>query len=348
MMGARVARHVRQDGQRPRRARIVAEDRDTQRAGHLRREDRRARRKREASAPTGRNVKKGSRQSSPPGYDIEAERARRPLMGTVIALGVLLAVFLAAFGLLVTCSRGSEFGAEVAGNATIEETPAFNWDYLTIDSHGFPAYIVDGKLISRFGVDVSDHNEQIDWETAAAQGVSFAFVRLGYRGMADGQLYYDDYYAYNLDEARAAGLDVGAYFFSQAVSVDEAIAEADLAIALLDGRSLQLPVVFDHEAPEGSSRAAGLSTEDLTAAAIAFCERMEAAGYKTMIYGNQYDIARFDMSQLGDRPLWYAEYVSQPTVNYAFSYWQFAAVEGAVEGIPGEVDLDIDLSGALP
>lgn len=268
-------------------------------------------------------------------------------MGTVIALGVLLVVFLAALGLLMACTRGSELGPEAADAVMVEDNPAFDWGNLTADIHGFPSYVVDGRVLSRLGVDVSDHNEQIDWDLVAEQGVTFAFVRLGYRGMGDGELYYDDYYAANLDGARAAGLDVGAYFFSQAVSVDEAVQEAELAISLLDGRSLELPVVFDHEAPEGSSRAAGVTGEELTAAAVAFCERMEAAGYRTMVYGNQYDLARFDMAGLGERPLWYAEYVWQPTTNYAFSYWQFAAAENVIEGIPGEADLDIDLTAAL-
>ena len=337
-MGAKVARHSRQDGQRRRRNRAIDDDRDTQRAGHLRREDRHARRRRAASEATRRTV---------PEYDVDAELARRPLMGTIVALGVLLAVALMAFGLLVTCSKGTELGSEAAETTTITENPAFDWENLTADIHGFPSYVVDGRVLSRLGVDVSDHNEQIDWETVADQGVTFAFVRLGYRGMSDGELYYDDYYAANLDGARAAGLEVGAYFFSQAITTEEAVQEAELAISLLDGRSLELPVVFDHEAPEGSSRAADISGEDLTAAALAFCERMEAAGYQTMIYGNQYDLIRFDMAQLGDRPLWYAEYVWQPTATYAFSYWQFAAADGAIAGIPGEVDLDIDLRAAL-
>lgn len=268
-------------------------------------------------------------------------------MGTIVALGVLLAVALAAFGLLVMCSKGSELSSDIAETTTITEDPAFDWENLTADIHGFPSYVVDGRVLSRLGVDVSDHNEWIDWDVVADQGVTFAFVRLGYRGMGDGELYYDDYYAANLDGARAAGLDVGAYFFSQAISEEEAVQEAELAISLLDGRSLDLPVVFDHEAPSGSSRAADLSSEELTAAAVAFCERMEAEGYRTMVYGNQYDLAKFDMTQLGGRPIWYAEYVWQPTVTYEFAYWQFAAADYAIEGIPGEVDLDIDLTAAL-
>ena len=347
-MGAKVARHARQDDQRRRRNRAIDSDRDTQRAGHLRREDRRARRKRASSANTQRNNRRGgATREALPEYDIQAELERRPLMGTIVALGVLLVVALAALGLLVTCSKGSELSSEVAETSTITENPAFDWENLSADIHGFPSYVVDGRVLSRLGVDVSDHNEWVDWETVADQGITFAFVRLGYRGMGDGELYYDDYYEANLDGARAAGLDVGAYFFSQAVSVEEAVQEADLALSLLDGRSLDLPVVFDHEAPEGSSRAADISSEDLTAAAVAFCERIEAAGYRTMVYGNQYDLERFDRAQLGDRPIWYAEYTWQPTATYEFAYWQFAAAENAIEGIPGEADLDIDLTGAL-
>ncbi len=203
-------------------------------------------------------------------------------------------------------------------------------------------------LKSQLGVDVSEYQGDIDWDAVAENGISFAMVRLGSRGYTEGALRTDSLYEYNLDGAAAAGLQVGAYYYSQATTVAEAIEEADLVLELLNGRALDLPIAFDHEQnPDPASRGNAVDSETLTQAALAFCQRIEAAGYKSMIYGNASDISRFDLDQLGDRLIWYAEYGSaEPGGQFDFCLWQYDS-EGIVDGIDAAVDMNLRFTDAL-
>lgn len=192
------------------------------------------------------------------------------------------------------------------------------------------------------GVDVSYFQGEVDWPAVAADGIDFAFVRLGYRGYSKGALYPDDTAAANLDGAAAAGLKVGAYVFSQAVTEAEAVEEAELALSVLDGRELQLPVAFDmEEIFEESARTDGLTREEATDLALAFCRRIEAGGYRAMIYGNTAWLsARIDRSRLADYPVWLAQYNHRPLYPYEFAMWQYTPA-AAVDGIAGEADLNV-------
>ena len=180
-----------------------------------------------------------------------------------------------------------------------------------------------------------------------ADGVDFAFVRVGNRGYTEGALYADTRYAENIDNATSAGLDVGAYFFSQAVSVEEAREEAEFVLRLLAGRYLALPVAYDHEpVADGAGRANNMDRETLTACARAFCERLEQGGYETMIYGNSGDMARYDRADLGGRPVWFAEYdAAEPHAQFDFAIWQYTN-GGSVAGIGTAVDLNLLLPPA--
>ena len=200
---------------------------------------------------------------------------------------------------------------------------------------------------SQLGVDVSDHQGAIDWSAVASDGVDFAFVRVGNRGYTEGALYADTRYAENIDNATSAGLDVGAYFFSQAVSVEEAREEAEFVLRLLAGRYLALPVAYDHEpVADGAGRANNMDRETLTACARAFCERLEQGGYETMIYGNSGDMARYDRADLGGRPVWFAEYdAAEPHAQFDFAIWQYTN-GGSVAGIDTAVDLNLLLPPA--
>lgn len=221
------------------------------------------------------------------------------------------------------------------------------------------SYTEDGQTVSRLGVDVSDHQGFIDWEAVAADGIDFAMVRLGYRGYTEGALNRDAYAAYNLEGAEAAGLEVGAYFFSQATSVDEAREEAAFVLELLGGRALEMPVAFDHEPIVGvAGRANDVDSTTLAACAAAFCETLEDAGYATMVYGNDQDLARFistdsavlsDASSsaqalvdaLGGREVWFAAYgATIPQTSFIFRMWQYTNT-GTVAGIDTSVDLNI-------
>ena len=257
---------------------------------------------------------------------------------------VALAGFLLV-GLLLNLGRCSETASvETAAPAYVSP---YDWAGLSHDGDRL-TYSEGGETRSQVGVDVSDHQGDIDWQAVAADGIDFAFVRVGNRGYTEGGLSVDGRFVKNVEGAEASGLEVGTYFFSQAVSVEEAREEADLVLSQLNGRALSLPVVFDHEpVADAAGRANNLDRATLTACAVAFCERIEAAGYRTMIYGNKGDMARYERASLGDRPVWFAEYDAVvPSGQFDFAIWQYTN-GGSVAGISTAVDLNLRFTDAI-
>lgn len=129
-----------------------------------------------------------------------------------------------------------------------------------------------------------------------------------------------------LQEQPDAGLQTGVYFYSQATSAEEAQEEADFVLDQLGGRKLDLPITFDHEKDTTvNARGNNVDRDTLTAAALAFCQRIEQAGYRSMVYGNKVDIARMNLDSLGDRPVWFAEYNAlQLSGQFDFVLWQYS------------------------
>ena len=203
----------------------------------------------------------------------------------------------------------------------------------------------DDVYSSRLGIDVSAHQGEIYWQDVADSGIEFAFVRVGYRGYGpEGTLVYDDWATDNIYNAQAAGIDVGVYFFSQAVNEEEAVEEADFVLSLLNQMELQLPVVFDSEnILDDDARTDNVSGEQFTKNAIAFCKRINEAGYNAAIYSNmKWEAFTYDLKQLAEYPIWYADYEPLPQTPYRFTWWQYSE-KGYVNGIDGEVDLDIEI-----
>lgn len=193
------------------------------------------------------------------------------------------------------------------------------------------------------GIDVSSFQSEIDWEAVRAQGISFAFIRLGYRGYGEsGTLNEDELYRQNLEGAKEAGLLVGAYFFSQAVNEEEAEEEADFALQLLDGFPLDLPLVFDAEyIRDDEARTDSVLLSQFTKNARAFCEKVSYAGYDACVYATiVWELLIYDLEQLIDYPIWFAGYDPVPKTPYTFTFWQYSE-KGSVEGIDEIVDLDI-------
>ena len=201
---------------------------------------------------------------------------------------------------------------------------------------------VGTKHSVRQGVDVSEHQGEIDWEAAAGDGVTFAVIRAGFRGNTEGNLYRDVCFADNYSAAADAGLDVGVYFFSQALNEAEAVDEADFVLEILGGRNPDLPVFFDWEPPEeDGARTAGMDGETLTACAVAFCRRIEESGRRSGVYFNrQQGYHDYDLSALKDYVLWVADPNEWTDFYYAVSMWQYS-FDGHVDGIPGRVDRDM-------
>lgn len=210
-----------------------------------------------------------------------------------------------------------------------------------LDEKGRITYTKDGRT-AKTGIDVSTHQKEIDWTAVAADGIDFAILRLGHRGYTQGGLFLDETFEQNLKGALDAGLEVGVYFFSQAVTPDEARQEADYILSVLDGQELPFPVAFDWESiPGADARTDGLDGETLTRCAAAFCQRIENAGYRAAVYFNQTQgYLHYDLRELTDYDLWLAEYDAVPDFYYHFDLWQYSHT-GRVDGIQGDVDLDL-------
>jgi GH25 family lysozyme M1 (1,4-beta-N-acetylmuramidase) len=201
----------------------------------------------------------------------------------------------------------------------------------------------DSGITASAGIDVSVHQGEIDWETVRDAGVKFAIIRLGYRGYQNGGLALDQNFATNMAGAQAAGLHVGVYFFSQAVSETEAEEEADFVLKNLKGQSIDYPVVYDQETyTASSSRADGLTAEQASANCLAFCRKIWNAGYIAMVYTNS-DWAQnmYSSKVLNHQIIWYADYTDQPAYTGGYAMWQYTN-EGKLDGIESScVDLDL-------
>lgn len=208
----------------------------------------------------------------------------------------------------------------------------------------------DENYTSRVGIDVSQYQGEVDWEQVRDSGYEFAIIRLALRGYgAEGNIKTDKYALANIEGALAAGLDIGVYFFSQAVNEDEAREEARYVIMLLtqaglSPEDLKMPVVFDPETVDApDARTANIQGEQFTANALAFCGAVEAVGYQPMIYSNMlWEAYKWDLGLLSGIPIWYADYEDVPQTPYTFAMWQYSQTS-RVPGIKGNVDTDIQL-----
>ena len=188
------------------------------------------------------------------------------------------------------------------------------------------------------GIDVSRYQGGIDWQQVKAAGVKFVMVRLGNRGIAAGTLHEDPYARQNLQGAKEAGLKVGAYFYSQALNVAEAEEEAALALEILDGFQLDMPLAFDWEQ---ESRTENVDARTLTDCTKAFCAAVEKAGYEPMIYFNSFQAKQLlHLLELQEIPWWLAMYDVTMEFPYRMDMWQYSCT-GTVPGITGSVDLNL-------
>lgn len=191
------------------------------------------------------------------------------------------------------------------------------------------------------GVDVSSHQGEIDWEQVRDAGMEFAIIRLGYRGYTSGGVYADDYALANLEGAKAAGLKVGAYFYSQALDEGEARREAQFCLDLLAGKDLDLPLVYDWEFAGEDTRSANMTSDGLMACTRAFCRTVEEAGYNSMIYFNPHLAENlFRLEELQEYPFWLAMYTDEMTWPWEVEMWQYTA-SGSVPGIEGDTDINL-------
>ncbi len=226
---------------------------------------------------------------------------------------------------------------------TLEGVPpvSFSPEQFRKDESGRMTY--SGGYYAR-GIDVSGHKQDIDWQAVAGDGIDFAIIRAGNRTYGSGLLFEDSYFHRNMQGAIAAGLDVGAYFFSNAITVEEALEEADMFLAMVEPyrEYVTYPVVCDWEYLGGKdSRAYGVDAKVITQCVAAFCQRVEEAGYTPMFYFNDYcGYVKMDLSELTQFDGWYAEYADVPGFIYDFQMWQYSS-KGKVAGISSDVDMNL-------
>lgn len=207
---------------------------------------------------------------------------------------------------------------------------AYDGDYLTC--------ITDESIL---GIDVSTHQKEIDWQQVKAAGFDFVMIRLGYRGSVQGLLFEDEWAQTNYQGAKAAGLKVGGYFFSQSISVEEAIEEAEYAMEIIEGWELDMPLVYDWEFLQEDYRTAHVDARMLTDYSKAFCETVEAAGYNAMVYFNPNQSRKqMYLEELTDYGFWLAMYSDEMHYEYKVDMWQYTNA-GSIPGIDGNVDINL-------
>lgn len=202
-------------------------------------------------------------------------------------------------------------------------------------------YLICTAGPTRMGIDVSEYQGDIDWDTVRGAGFDFAFIRIGFRGYESGEILADERGRENLDAARKAGFDVGIYFYAQAVSEEEAREEAQWCLNWLDGCDLELPVVYDWEYVDADARTGQMTRDEVTACFQAFCETIEQGGYRSMIYFNPHVAGDLlDLQAFADYPWWLAQYRDGMDFPYKVRFWQYTE-DGSVPGITGKVDLNL-------
>ncbi len=218
-------------------------------------------------------------------------------------------------------------------------------DNFAIDEKGRLEYIENGIVVSQKGIDVARFQGNINWEKVASDDISFAMIRVGARGYGSGAMILDEKFHDNIKGALAAGVEVGVYFYTQAITEEEAIEEAQLVINELAPYKEQVtwPVVLDVEDPESSTaRTHAITQEERTDYTIKFLELVEEEGYEPMIYGNMYSfIKMLDVYRIEEYPKWYANYnMDNVYYPYEMDIWQYTD-SGRVDGISTAVDLNI-------
>ena len=233
------------------------------------------------------------------------------------------------------------------GDVTVKKVEGalntYDIDNLVKNDNGYYEYVENGKVTSEIGVDIAEYQGDVDFEKVKNSGVDFVVLRIGGRYYSEeGKMFADGRFDEYYEKATAAGLKVGAYFFSQATTAEEAVDEAEYVIKLLDGRKLQYPVAFDWEIIEDDeARTDNIGGSTITAMAEAFCDAVEKEGYRSMVYAStSLMLQSYDFETMKDYEFWLADYREFPIMYYDFAIWQYAK-DGTVNGVDGTVDLNI-------
>ncbi|MGN1148425.1 MAG: glycoside hydrolase family 25 protein [Lachnospiraceae bacterium] len=221
--------------------------------------------------------------------------------------------------------------------------PKSEYDYTKlVCQSNLMKYYEDGRQVSYVGADISKYQDYVDFVKLKKAGVDFVMLRVGARGYGTGQLMLDDYFQENIKRATDAGLEIGLYFFSQAITTDEAVEEANLVLENIGEYEITYPIAFDMELiPNDTSRIDNLTREEKTTIAKKFLDTIEAAGYKPMLYGNkEWLIKKVDLSKLTAYDVWLSQPGDIPDYPYKFTMWQYSNTT-VIDGIAGYANLNI-------
>ena len=267
----------------------------------------------------------------------------------IAGLSLLLVCLIAiGAGLLIVSCKNQPDVPEVTEPTTLPppETNPYSTPDFAIGDDGYLTCLSGESML---GIDVSYVQQSIDWAQVKAAGVDFAMIRVAGRGWGEeGKLYFDDYWRTNYQRAKENGILVGCYFFSQAISPEEAAEEAEFLLAQLNGLPMDMPIVYDWEyidpmSVSGVPRTVAVGARTITDCAKAFCDTILAAGYAPMIYFNADQ--SFDLMYLEELtcyPFWLASYTTQLSYPYKVDMWQYTDC-GTVPGINGPVDINLYL-----
>ena len=223
------------------------------------------------------------------------------------------------------------------------------YDFTNLEEKaGLRRYMENGKKISYVGVDLSKQNGDVNFNSMKAAGVDYVMIRLGGRGYSTGQISLDENFKKNIEGAAAAGLDIGVYFNSQAISQEEAIQEVNFVIQNLEPyrANVKYPIAFDMEfVANDTARIDSLTKDEKTNIATSFLESVKAAGYVPMIYGDkEWLIKEIDLARLQSYDVWLVQEQELPDYPYQFTMWQYST-EGVVNGVSGDANLNISFVG---
>lgn len=229
-----------------------------------------------------------------------------------------------------------EFNSDKAAGKTAQ------YSFLTGETYQVPS----GYNVFH-GIDVSKWEDDINWSKVKNAGIDYAIIRVGYRGTGNGALSEDPMFDTYMEGAIHAGIPVGVYIYSQALTVEEATAEANFVLERVQEYQISLPIVMDYEFCGNSGRLyqAHLSKSEMTKNALAFCETISNAGYQPMLYANKSFLTdNINANEVEDiASIWLAHYTTSTSYSGAYTQWQYSDT-GRVSGINTDVDCNFYLT----
>lgn len=248
-----------------------------------------------------------------------------------VALGLILFISISS------CSNNEITSVNYSSGIVLEDT------YWETDDKGFMNYNKEGYS-SSVGIDISQWVEDIDFTAVKKYGVEYVILRLGYRGYTEGGLFTDENFEKYIKAAQKAGLKVGVYFVTQAISEDEAVEEAEYVLKYISGHKIEMPVYIDMEEVYDTARTDEMTADDFTRIAAAFCKKVEEAGYRGGIYANEtWFNNKLDFDKIKHYDIWLAKYSDILSTDLAINMWQYSS-EGTVDGTEMWVDMNVRVS----